>query len=176
MEFWESKSPFLKTPRFRGGMMAISRPEGSGHGEPHALPSLYRRASACVHSSLMSSGPTWSKLQGRLSSVCFCLAARSFSSSMGLIVDLYPRHPEIPLKAGRFFLCEAPLMWEVGRWVCMSFRPGKDAHFNCGIAYPSRCSQAHQGTRKSSVWPRMRACLHQVTHIPCAWPVSVPCK
>ena len=40
VEFWESKSPFLKTPRFRGGMMAISRPEGSGHGEPHALPSL----------------------------------------------------------------------------------------------------------------------------------------
>ena len=67
----------------------------------------------------MSSGPTWSKLWGRLSSVCFCLSARSFSSSMGLIVDLYPHHPEIPLKAGRFFLCEAPLMWEVGRWVCM---------------------------------------------------------
>ena len=36
----ESKSLFLKPARFRGGMTALSRPEGSGHSEPRALPSL----------------------------------------------------------------------------------------------------------------------------------------
>ena len=85
---------------------------------------------------------------------------------MGL-VDLSPPHPEIPLKAGRFFTCEAPLMREVGRWVCMClFLTWQGCPLQSWHRVPPPCSQAHQGARESSVWPGMRACLHQVTHVP----------